>query len=325
MIEPSKSHHVPRDARRILATLVAGLLLGLIVAGSTPVHVSAQGPTSDPVRVTVNLGVRNISKLDLTSGSYTTDFYVVFDCDRPCDPSTFELPNGTITNLIKETDLPTRKIYRVKAELRAPLNMREYPFEVYRLPIEIEDWDKPLTEQVYLAGTSNATESLLIAGWQPIDQGQALVETRDYPVLGERRSRYVFQIGIERPILSSVIKVMLPALILVLGGFTAFFMGPTRAFQRVSVTTATLLGSVVFHLGILSSIPPIGYLTFADQFLVINYLALCCSLGITVMYMHAIDHSREARAHNLYVLAQRSIFPIWLVFQSLNILFVFIF
>src|SRR5687768_2067139 len=91
-----------RGSCRVLGPSLAGLLLAITVVGLTPLWVSAQGPTGDPVRVTVNLEVRNITKLDLTTGSYTVDFYLMFDCDRPCDPSNFELPNGTITNLIKE-------------------------------------------------------------------------------------------------------------------------------------------------------------------------------------------------------------------------------
>ncbi len=54
---------------------------------------------------------------------------------------------------------------------------------------------------------------------------------------------------------------------------------------------SALVGAVLFHLNMTSSIPPVGYLTFADRFSLINYLALFVGLASSVWLL--VEDSRK--------------------------------
>ena len=59
-------------------------------------------------------------------------------------------------------------------------------------------------------------------------------------------------------------------------------MGADKATSRLTLTTSALVGSVLFHINMTSSMPPIGYLTFGDRFMMINYIGLVLVLMVNV-------------------------------------------
>mgnify|MGYP000361348859 CR=1 FL=1 len=62
----------------------------------------------------------------------------------------------------------------------------------------------------------------------------------------------------------------------------ALLMGADKATSRLTLTTSALVGSVLFHINMTSSMPPIGYLTFGDRLMMINYIGLVLVLMVNV-------------------------------------------
>jgi len=56
----------------------------------------------------------------------------------------------------------------------------------------------------------------------------------------------------------------------------------------------------MFHLNSTSSIPPVGYLTFTDKFMITTYVILVTVLFSGILLMKHTEKKDEAKAHKIY-------------------------
>lgn len=263
----------------------------------------AAAEAAGPIRVQVGTYLLSIGKLDISANSYYIDLYLSLRCDRPCDPGTFEVMNGRSYTVDKQDDEPTYKVFRVKGELTSSMNLRPFPFDSHQLLVTLEDKLLPESGLVYAADLprTGMHGDLLLAGWR-VTPGSITAQVRPdrYPTFGQTYSRYTFSVTLERPWLSAFLKGLLPALLIVISGLLALQMGPDKIMQRLTVCTSALVASALFHINLTASIPPIGYLTFADRLMLINYVILLVALGASILLMNLIDAHREPRAVALH-------------------------
>lgn len=278
-----------------MKALLVPFLLALLLAAPS----FAQADSREAVNV--GIYVLNVGKFDVASGSYTVDFYLSMRCDAACDPSMFEFMNGRSTSLDKLIDGPGEKFYRIQAALSQNIDLRNYPFDSHALSIELEDKNKDSTELAYVADKKNSgiDSYVTIVGWG-LGGWNANVAEHYYPEYNETFSRFVFNINIERIGLSAILKLFLPVFFIVFVGLLALLLGTDKLPQRLTVNTSTLLAAVFFHINATSSIPPVGYLTFADKFMIATYIVLIVTLFSTIVLMRHSEKKEEekARRHN---------------------------
>jgi hypothetical protein len=142
------------------------------------------------------------------------------------------------------------------------------------------------------------------------------VTTHYYPNFDQTYSRYEFFIKIQRGTLEAVLKALLPALFIVVGGFLGFLLGPDKTIQRLTINTGALTGAILFHVNVTSQVPPVGALTYADKFMIVNYVGLVGALLSTVFMMILMDRKREALAERLHRITRISIPVVWLLLQG---------
>ncbi|MCX8175540.1 MAG: hypothetical protein N3E51_05035 [Candidatus Micrarchaeota archaeon] len=240
--------------------------------------------------VHVGIYILNIGKFDVSTGSYTVDFYLSMRCEQECDPSSFEFMNGRATSLDKIIDEPNEKFYRIQAALSENIDLKEYPFDRHELPIVIEDKRNPKSSIVYVPDekSSGIDPSVTLDGWE-LDGWNFRAEDHFYAPYNETYSRFVFNIGIKRIFLASVLKTFLPVIFIVIVGLLALLIEERdKLWTRIGINTSALIAAVMFHLNVASSIPPVGYLTFADKFMIVTYVVLVLSLLSSIlMMMHA--------------------------------------
>jgi hypothetical protein len=315
--------------------LVLAAICGMcwLAAGSIA-HASAPavqpGAAPDPVRVRVGAYLLNLGRLDTGTGTYTMDLYVELNCDRPCDPRSFEIMNGRATERIIVDNKPQRKVFRLQASLSSEMNLRNYPFDAHLLGIVLEDGKveaqgevgQTVEDQVYLVEESKTgiAPSVRVAGWEVDPRWEAGTSDFFYAPFSETYSRYQFAVRIQRPVLSAVLKVVLPAIFLVIVGLLSLLLAPDKVTQRLTVGTSALVGSVLLHLNLTSAIPPVGYLTFADKFMLINYVPLVLAIVASVWILWFTDHAQAGRAHRVHVISGVLIPIVWVALQGLNLL-----
>lgn len=315
----------------VLTTRVILAAAAVLWLAAAPVAAAPSGPPADaPARVRVGVYLLNLGRLDTATGTYTMDLYVSFACDRPCDPTAFEVMNGRGGERVMVDNKPLRKVYRLQTTLSAPMDLRNYPFDRHRLGIVLEDGKlaaagavgQTIEDQVYIVDRAKTglAPGVHVAGWDVDPRWQAATFEFLYAPFGETYSRYQFSILIHRPVLSAVLKVILPGIFLVVVGLLSLLLAPDKITQRLTVATSALVGSVLLHLNLTSTIPPVGYLTFADKFMLINYVPLVAAIAAGVSILWFTDHAQTDRAHRVHVVSGVAIPIVWIVLQGLSLL-----
>jgi hypothetical protein len=278
-------------------------------------------PQAPPAHVKVGVYVLNVGKLDTSTGSFTIDFYLSLDSDQAVTLDQFEFTNGRATSIDKSVDDPTSKFYRIQAALGDTLNLSRYPFDRHELTVELEDKEQTVNTLVYEASKpdSGLDPAVQLAGWD-ISGWDARVDQHYYAPWQTTFSKYVFSIQIQRSDLAAVLKTILPALIIVIVGLLSLMLSPDKIIPRLTLNTGAFTGAVLFHLNMTSSLPPLGYLTLGDRFMIFNYLALSLTLVSTLVALHYVDKKQTAAADRIHRIALISVPIFWVVLEALNFL-----
>lgn len=277
-------------------------------------------PVQDsPQKVKVGVYVLNIGKLDTSTGAFSIDFYLSLSSDQPSNPGAFEFFNGRATSIDKSVDEPAEKFFRIQASLVDNLNLSRYPFDQHHLTVELEDKEQTVDSQIYEVSLqdSGLDPAVRIAGWD-ITGWSARVEDHYYAPYDTTFSKYVFDIQIRRSGLAAVLKTFLPALIIVLVGLLSLVLSPDKIIPRLTLNTGAFTSAVLFHLNMTASLPPLGYLTLADRFMIFNYLALALTLISTLVALYYVDKKRTDAANRVHTLALVFVPIMWVGCEVLN-------
>lgn len=112
----------------------------------------------------------------------------------------------------------------------------------------------------------------------------------------------------------------MPAIIMTMCGLISLLMSSDKFNQRLSLSTSSLLGTVIYHLTMTSAIPPVAYLTFADRFAIGNYSCLLLTVVTTMLLMHFIDRNDTARTEFVRKWALHVVPPLWILLQIINLI-----
>jgi hypothetical protein len=268
--------------------------------------------------VSVGVYVVNLGKFDVSTGSFTADFYLSMACPEECDPSGFEFMNGRAATMDKIIDEPDEKFYRIQANLNSPIDLKKFPFDQQKIGLIIEDKTKTTTELRYIAdeGASGMDGSVAIAGWN-LDGWDVRTLRHEYPIYNETYSQFIFSIDISRIALSSFMKTFLPVFFIMLIVLFSFLMDPDKIATRLGMVGSALVASVMFHVSISNQIPAVGYLTFADKFMVLTYFIL---LGSFVMNILMLELSEQKKAKLVESIHRRTEYSVFLIVPLLYVL-----
>jgi len=236
--------------------------------------------------VQVGLYILNLGKFDTATGAFTADFYLYFKCSDNCTPENFEFMNGRANSIDKIYDEPDEKFYRIQANLNSQVDLKKFPFDTQTMQIIIEDKKNTIEDIRYvpLLEESGIDKSVTFIGWK-LDEWNAEVKEHHYSVYNETYSQYFFNINISRIALNSFMKTFLPVIFIVLVVVFSFFIDPDKVATRLAMAGSSLVASVMFHVSISNQIPPVGYLTFADKFMVLTYFVLLSSFIINILLL----------------------------------------
>ncbi len=275
---------------------------------------------NSPLEVKVGVYVIGINKISTQTSSYSMDFYLTLTCNRTCEKEKdykFEIINGRIISNRMTDDQPNYKVYRINADLVSNFDFKMYPFEKPELTLIIEDENSDKSKLIFKADAEKtAIDSQIPSfGWQANKIDETIGE-HFYPNFNQTYSSYKSSITLSRPFWSSILK-LLPAIAIMFACLIAFVMTPSIADRRIVLVTSSLIASVLFHANLASGVPQVPYLTFADRFMVINYLIIAASLAI-VGLMLVWNEKQPGKANKLQKLTWFSVPCSWLILQIIN-------
>jgi hypothetical protein len=307
---------------RHLFCLAVSLIFALFAArgarGAEP-----PGGKTPPGQATVSVFLLGVRDFDQRRGSYIMDFYLDFKCPDGCTPEKFEFTNGTILTKEEASSTPGALTYRVTALLYGNLDMRKYPFDRQDLHLSIED--KVLNNEAlrYVADEARTASDpgMQVSGWNIVDTSSA-VDDHYYLTWDESYSRYTFRLKLARPILSSLLKGILPAFLVGLCSFFALML-PIEKINRLTVLTSTFITAVLLHLNSTGNLPPVSYLTYMDMFMLVNYAVIVGNIGLSVLIGRTLDAGETEKAMRLNRRVQVIMPATWLLAQGVCALTLF--
>lgn len=265
-------------------------------------------PLAFAENVEVGVYILNLGKYDISTGSFTADFYLSLKCENEC-PADFEFVNGRASNIDKQVDLPNEKYYRILATLNSPVDLKSFPFDTQKMQILIED--KALTKEdlVYIPSIeeSGLDTSVAFSGWN-IDGWKAESLEHYYPPYDETYSQYAYTIEISRIPINSFFKTFLPVIFMVLIVMFSFIMDPDKITTRLTITTSSLVASVMFHISVSNQIPPVGYLTTADKFMILTYFFFLVAAIMNIIILEFLEQKKAALAEKIHRRTEYSVF-----------------
>jgi len=241
----------------------------------------------------IGLYILNLGKFDVATGAFTADFYLSVKCLSECTTD-FEFMNGRAASIDKIIDEPNEKFYRIQANLNSPVDLRRFPFDSQQMHIILEDKKLTTENLVYvpIMGESGMDESISFTGWN-IDGWDADVKEHRYDIYDETYSQYIFTVNISRIFINSFFKTFMPVLFIVLILLFSFIMDPDKITTRLAVSTSSLIASVMFHISISNQIPPVGYLTIADKFMILTYFVILASVILNVIILELSERKNQ--------------------------------
>jgi hypothetical protein len=121
-----------------------------------------------------------------------------------------------------------------------------------------------------------------------------------------------FSVPVTRRTIFHVTKYFLPLLLIVVVGFSVFWIEPDDLNTQVSIGVTCLLAAIAFQYAESSTLPEVAYLTLADRVYVACYLAIVLTL-LESVYAHSVvkkgHHPKAMRIER----RSRIVFPLALI------------
>jgi hypothetical protein len=268
-------------------------------------------PAANAADVQVGVYIINLGKFDVASGSFTADFYLSLkcpDCAKEDGKVTtlipfngFEFMNGRAATMDKIIDEPTEKFYRIQANLQSPVDLKDYPFDSQEMQIILEDKTQTTEALNYVPDLEQTGMDDVpgFTGWDLLGYN-ASVREHEYKVYDETYSQYVFRMPINRIASNAFLKTFLPVCFIMLIVLFSFLLDPDKITTRLGMVSSALVASVMFHVSIANQLPPVGYLTFADKFMVLTYFVLLASFIINIAMIEMLEQKKEKLVHSIH-------------------------
>jgi hypothetical protein len=297
------------------------LIFGLLIYSAIAESETAQ---ATPKQVQVGLYILNLGKFDVATGTFTADFYLNLKCDSNCSVDRFEFMNGRAATTDKIIDTPNEKFYRIQANLNNPVDLKNFPFDSQKIQIILEDKDQSDSKLQYvpIKDQSGIDKAVSLIGWNL--NGWSVEEKKhEYSLYGETYSQYVFTMDIARLPVNSFIKTILPVLFIVIVILSSFVLDTDKINTRLTMAGSSLVASVMFHVSINNQIPPVGYLTFGDKFMILTYIILVISFITNIVLIELIERKKTELAEKIHRMTEFSVLIIFPLMYVLLFLFLF--
>lgn len=301
----------------IFLILIAIFYIHLISANEEVIILTPKQDTSTSQNasaeniIQVGVYILNLGKFDIATGSFTADFYLSLKCESICPQQDFEFMNGRASSLDKIIDKPNEKFYRIQANLVSPIDLKKFPFDRQELQIIIEDKKKTIEKLEYLPNIEETgiDESIVFVGWN-LEDWKAETKIHNYEIYGEKYSQYIFTIPISRITINAIFKTLLPIIFIVLVMLSSFVLDPDKITTRLAMVGSALVASVMFHISLGNQIPPLGYLTFIDKFMILTYFIILLSFVFNVFLLELHERNNDKLVKKLHKTTEFTMFII---------------
>ena len=315
----------------IRVLLIPALLLCAAVASAQSVIQDADLTGTRPneggeaEQVTLRVGVLDIAEIDDRQQVFTADIYFEISWRDPrlanandavAGPRTVALddiwnPRLTIVNnrglnvLLPEVatvDGEGQVIIRQRlaGPLAVQLDLREFPFDKQRLPIDVSSYQYSQAELVFSADSEMVArfDQLSGEGWtyDAIEPQRFVYRLKDD---GRGVSGISFAISAKRNAAYFTLILALPMTLILFLAWMVHWLPVDVIPARMGTASATVFSLIAFGVSFRLTLPKIAYLTDADRFVLYSTLLVLASLAVTVIGIRQVGAGKQDAAERL--------------------------
>jgi hypothetical protein len=197
-------------------------------------------------------------------------------------------------------------VYRQRSsgELAVALELKEFPFDRQRLPIDFVTYQYSPDEVRFSVNTAirGDAESFSAAGWRmkiaEPEYGEFTI-----PAAGVVLPRLTYYVEAQRNARYYLLTMLLPMSLIIFMSWTVFWLQPDNA-ARIGISTASIFSLLALGFSIRLSLPAVSYLTRADLFVIGCTLLVFVALGVAVIGGRWANSDRMERAVRLNAIAR---------------------
>ena len=339
---------MPIVPRVFVAICLSAIVLGAHAqSGSTAGDLTGTRPNAggDPDEITVRLGLLDIAGIDNREQVFKVDIFVEVEWQDPRlavgedvtgDLRTFEVTEIWSPRLLvvnnRGLDVLLPQVVTVDGEgnavarqrlagpLAVDLELRDFPFDTQRLPIEVVSYQYDASEIVY------SENSELVAGldkfsgdgwtYSALEPERFVYRLKDD---GRGGSGIVFAVTAERGAAYYIFTLALPMTLILFLAWMTHWLPVSVIPPRMGMASATVFSLIAFGVSFRLTLPRIDYLTDADRFVLYSTLLVLASLAVAVATVRWASSDRIDAAERLASRARQT-FP---VFYGLIVLLTF--
>ena len=249
--------------------------------------------------MTAGILLLNVQEVNLNSGTFSADFFLWFNSTGSPQTVQYELINGQATSVTVDANSSTYQEYRIVGTFVNNLDFSNFPFDNHSLSIEVESRNLPSSQLNFVPDTtgSGVDPSVSLVGWNLL--GSSIQAAPHAYSASQTFSRLTFTLTIGRPAVQLFMSNVFPIVLITLISLLAFFLPPTRSFERILIGVTTLIAAVEFNLSLLGQIPPVNYLTIADKMMITVYALFLYGIGVTILLARQVENKDFERAKRL--------------------------
>lgn len=279
---------------------------------------------AEPQVVYVGAYLHHIPEIDLKTNTYMGDFYMWFRWKGAIDPSkSFEFTNMADTSSLVRTpifvdeagnakpdtleDGSQYQQFHIQGRFTHPFSVKNYPFDEQDVVFEIEDNKAVSSELVYQVddvGRSGVHSGLALVGWEFDNVSLTVTDTKYDTNFGDPRvtanaeayTHLNATIHVHRPVWSSMVKSILPLLIVLMITMAVFLIDGKYFDARMGLGITTLISAVALQLTSSAELPNVGYVVLLDKLYNLSYAVIFLALLESVLAVKLTDADQSKRA-----------------------------
>ncbi len=283
-------------------------------------------PPGTPTEVSVLLFLLNIYELDEVSETFELDVaagmswrdprlsarqlgrsleHCSFTRGQLWDPGVTAInrrgqPELTLDRVIVTADGVVTYQTRAFGRFVSPLDLREFPLDTQELTVSLASFHYGEDEVVFTGvAEPGRLAGLHFAGWDLISLHQDPKAESYVDSLGVGHSHYRLTLTAKRQFGFFLWKVFVPLGLIVLMGWSVFWLDPAAWAPQLGVATASVFSLIAFLLSLRSLLPPISYLTRADQVVLGGTLLVFGALGEVIFTSRLAQSGKEELARQV--------------------------
>jgi hypothetical protein len=189
---------------------------------------------------------------------------------------------------------------RVTGPLAVDLDLRDFPLDTQRLPIDVISYQYGPSELVYSDQSTMIArfDDLSEGGWvfSAVEPEMSVYRLRDN---GSGTSQLRFSVMAERQASFYVITLAVPMTLILFLAWMVQWLPPDLVPARMGMASATVFSLIALGVSFRLTLPDIAYLTAADRFVLYSTLLLIASLAVTVASIRLVSQERTEAAIRL--------------------------